>query len=97
MRVPERPEVSQRHEYVMRETLPMGFLEPVSLRGAQGSSASGTSLGAFPLGLLGSGFLRPPSDIHNVGRQALAQGAWSASMALLNDRQPRECPEQAAL
>ena len=81
----------------MRETLPKGFLQPVSLRGAQGSSASGTSSGVAPPGPLGSGSLRPPSDIHKVGMQALAQGAWSASMALLDGKQPCQSPEQAAL
>lgn len=97
VRVPQKPEVSQRHESAMRDTLPKGFLQPVSLRGAQGSSASGTSSGVAPPGPLGSGSLRPPSDIHKVGMQALAQGAWSASMALLDGKQPCQSPEQAAL
>ena len=57
----------------------------------------GCRLSSCHPGPLGSGSLCPPSDIDNVGVHALAQGAWSASMALLDGKQPCQSPEQAAL
>ena len=92
-----RPDSGQSDVRVPQKPEPKALLQPVTLHGVHGSSASGTSSGVAPPGPLGSGSLRPPSDIHKVGMQALAQGAWSASMALLDGKQPCQSPEQAAL
>ena len=77
VRVPQKPDVSQRHESVMRE--------PVTLRGVQGSSASGTSSGVAPPGPLGSGSLRPPSDIHKVPCQSAEQAALENTQRWLDE------------
>ena len=86
VRVPDKPEVNQRHESAMREALPSGILKPVRLRGTEDLSTSGMpSSGHAPSGSSGSGALSlPPGD--KVQMQALAQGAWSASMAMLQGK-----------
>ena len=95
VRAPTKPAVSEKHRSAMYGVLPKELLQPVSLRGVQGSSASGTSPGDAQLGPSGSS--PQPSDVHKVTMQAKAQGAGSANMALLEGKQPCQSPGQAAL
>ena len=99
VRSPERPDVSPSHEVAMCEVLPKGILQPVQLRGLQGSSASGTLSRVAASGSSASGTLKVPlgTATPKVGMQALAQGAWSANMALLDGKKPSDSPEQTAL
>ena len=93
VRVPDKPEVSQRHESVMREALPSGILEPVKLRSTEAPSTSGgPASGSAPSGSSVSGALSlpPGSEGSQVRVQALVQGAWSASMAMLQGKSPEQ-------